>query len=96
MPSIRSSISKRRTRVALKILSLGEIMPTYSRYSEKKLVYIIIVSPSGRQPSSYTKYTKVNIRSSYNVRSVLRDTPVTPPTRPPISTDLVSRDRLRD
>ena len=70
MPPIRSSASKRRARVALKILSLGEIMPTCSRCSEKKLVYITIVSPSGRQPSSYTKYTKANMRSSYNVRSV--------------------------
>ena len=66
MPSIRSSTSKRYTRVALKILSLSEIIPTYSRYSEKKLVYITIVSPSGYQPSSYnvrsvsnTKYTRL-------------------------------------
>ena len=29
MPPIRSSASKRRTRVVLKILSLGEIIPTY-------------------------------------------------------------------
>ena len=27
---------------------------------------------------------------------VLRDTPVTPPARPPVSTNLASRDRLRD
>ena len=70
MPPIRSSISKRRTRVVLKILLLSEIIPTYSRYSKKKLVYIAIASPFGRQPSSYTKCTKANIRSSCNVRSV--------------------------
>jgi len=28
---------------------------------EKKLVYITIMALSGRQPSSYTKYTKSNI-----------------------------------
>ena len=70
MPPIRSSTSKRRTRVVLKILSLSKIIPTYSYYSEKKLVYIAIASPSSRQPSSYSKCTKVNIRSSYNVRSI--------------------------
>ena len=70
MPPIRSSASKRCTRVALKILSLGKIILTYSRYSEKKLVYITIASPSSRQPSSYAKCIKANIRSSYNVRSV--------------------------
>ena len=70
MPSIRFSTSKRRTRVVLKILSLSEVIPTYSRYSEKKLVYVAIASPSGRQPSSYTKCTKANIRSSYNIRSI--------------------------
>ena len=70
MPPIRSSISKHRTRVVLKILSLSKIILTYSRYTEKKLVYIAIASPSSRQPSSYAKYTKANIRSSCNVRSV--------------------------
>ena len=70
MPPIRSSISKRRTRVVSTILSLGKIIPTYSRYAKKKLVYVTITSPSSRQPSSYTKYIKANIRSFYNVRSI--------------------------
>ena len=70
MPPIRSSTSKRRTRIVLTILSLGKIIPTCSCYTKKKLVYIAIVSPSSRQPSSYTEYIKANIRSSYNVRSV--------------------------
>ena len=70
MPPIRSSASKRRTRVVSTILSLSKIISSYSRCSKKKLVYVTIASPSSRQPSSYTKYTKANIRSSYNVRSV--------------------------
>ena len=70
MPPIRSSASKRRTRIVSTILSLSEIMPSCSRCSKKKLVYVAIASPSIRQPSSYAKYTKANIRSSCNVRSV--------------------------
>ena len=70
MPPIRSSASKRYTRVVLTILSLSKVIPTCSRYAKKKLVYVAIVSPSGHQPSSYTKHTKANIRSSYNVRSI--------------------------
>jgi hypothetical protein len=45
-------------------------MPSYSRYTEKKLVYIAIAAPSSRQPSSYTECTRVNMRSSYNIQSV--------------------------
>ena len=73
MPPIRSSMSKRRTRVVLTILSLGKIISACSRYSKKKLVYIAIASPSGRQPSSYTKCIRANIRSSYNVRSISKN-----------------------
>ena len=45
-------------------------MPTYSYYTEKGLVYIIIITLSNRQPSSYTKYIKLNMRSSCNIRLV--------------------------
>ena len=48
MPPIRSSISKRRARIVTVILSLSEVIPSYDRYSKKKLVYVTIVSPSGR------------------------------------------------
>ena len=70
MPPIRSFASKRYTRIISTILSLSKIMSAYSRCSEKKLVYITIVLPTGRQPSSYAKCTKANMRSSYNVRSI--------------------------
>ena len=67
MPSIKSSASNRYAHIISIILLLGEIMPLYSRYMEKKLVYIAIIASSSRQPSSYIKCTKLNIRSSCNV-----------------------------
>jgi hypothetical protein len=70
MPPIKYSSSNYYNRLVTTILSLSVIMPSYSYYTEKKLVCVAIAAPSGRQPSSYTKYTRVNIRSSYNVRSV--------------------------
>ena len=41
--------------IVVLILLLGKIMPSYSYYKEKKLVYIAITALSSRQPSSYTK-----------------------------------------
>ena len=70
MPFIRSLASKYYTYVVAVILSLGKIMPTYSYCVLKGLVYITIIAPLGRQPSSYAKYIKLNIYLSYNVRSV--------------------------
>ena len=70
MPLIRSLASKRRLRLVSLILSLGEIMPLCSYCIEKRLSYIIISAPFSRQPSFYTKCTKLNMRSSYNVRLV--------------------------
>ena len=70
MPSIRSLASKHHLRLVSLILSLGEIMPLYSCYMEKRLSYIIISAPSGRQPSFYTKCIKLNMYLSYDVRLV--------------------------
>ena len=70
MPSIRSLISERYTHIVVIILSLGEIMPSYSCYKEKKLVYITIIALFSCQPSSYIKCIKLNIRLSCNIRSV--------------------------
>ena len=70
MPLIRSLVSKRRARAVAVILLLGEIMPSYSCYNKKKLVYIVIVAPFGRQSSFYSEYTKLNIHSSCNIRLV--------------------------
>ena len=70
MPLIRFSASKRRAYVVAVILSLSEIMSTYSYCVLKGLVYIAIVAPLGRQPSSCAKCIKLNICSSCNVRLV--------------------------
>ena len=47
IPPIRSTASEYRACVMVLILSLSEIMPTYSRYIKKGLVYIIITAPFG-------------------------------------------------
>ena len=70
MPFVRSLASKRRAYVVAVILLFSKIMPTYSHCVLKGLVYIAIIAPLGRQPFSYAKYTKLNIRSSCNIRSV--------------------------
>ena len=70
MPLIKSLAFERRLRLVLLILSLGEIMPSYSYCVEKKLSYVIILAFSSCQFSFYTKCTKLNIRSSCDVRSV--------------------------
>ena len=70
MPFIRSLASKRRTYIVLVILLLGETMLIYSHYAKKKLVYIIIITPSSYQPSFCVKCTKLNIYLSCNVKSV--------------------------
>ena len=70
MPFIRSLASKRCVYIVAVILLFSEIMPSYSRYKEKKLVYIIITALFSRQPSFYIKCTKLNIYLSYNIRSV--------------------------
>ena len=70
MPPIRFSASKRRAYIIAVILLLGKIMPTCSRYMLKGLVYVAIIAPLGRQPSSYTKCTKSNMRSSCDIKSV--------------------------
>ena len=70
MPFIRSLASECHTYIVILILSLGIIIPIYSYYAEKKLVYVIIAAPSGRQPSSCSECTKLNIYSSCNFRSV--------------------------
>ena len=70
MPPIRSLVSKRRAYTVAVILLLSEIMPSYSYYKEKKLVYIAIIASFNCQPFFYIKYTKLNIYLSYNIRLV--------------------------
>ena len=70
MPPIRSLASACCAYIVLVIFLLGEIMPTYSYYIKKKLVYIAIIALFSHQPSFYIKCTKLNIYLSCNIRSV--------------------------
>ena len=70
MPLIRSLVSERCAYIISIILLLSKIMPFYSCFAEKKLVYIIIIALFGCQPSSYSKYTKLNMYLSCNIKSV--------------------------
>ena len=67
---IRSLVFKYHTHSVTLILSLSVIMSIYSYYTEKKLIYVIITVSFSCQPSSYSKCIKLNIYSSYNIRSV--------------------------
>ena len=73
MPSIRFSAFKRTAccfKLVAMILLLSKIIPTYSCYMEKGLVYITIIASLGCQPSFYTKCIKLNIRLSCNIKLV--------------------------
>ena len=70
MPPIRSLVSKCHTYTVILILLLSVIMPIYSYYTEKKLVYIVITALSGYQPFFYFKCIKSNMRFSYNIKLV--------------------------
>ena len=70
MPLVKSSASERRTYIVAVILLFGKIMPTYSCCVLKGLVYIIIIALLGCQPSSYAKYTKLNMHLSCDIRLV--------------------------
>ena len=70
MTFVRSLVSKHCTYIILLILLillLGKIMPIYSYYTKKRLVYITIAAFFSREPFSYFKYTKLNIYLSYNI-----------------------------
>ena len=67
MPLIKSLTSACCSCVVVLILLLGKIMPLYSCYTKKKLIYIIIIILSSCQPSFYFKCTKSNIHSSCDI-----------------------------
>ena len=70
MPPIRFSAFKYYTLFTTFISFNGEIISPYSCYTKKGLVYIIIISPSSRQPFFYFKCTKANTCLLYNMRLV--------------------------
>jgi hypothetical protein len=73
MPPVRSLASKclaYYSKLIVVIFLFSEIMPSYSCYAEKGLVYIIIIALSGQQPSSCSECIKLNMHLSYNIYSV--------------------------
>ena len=70
MPFIRLLASKCHTYIITTILLLGKIMAIYSRYTKKKLVYIIIITSFSCQPSFCIKCTKLNMRLFCNIKLV--------------------------
>jgi len=70
IPFIRSFAFTRYITLIALIPSIGEIIPSYSCYIKKGLVYINVAALSNYQPLSCVKYIKVNICLSYNVCSV--------------------------
>jgi len=57
-------------RMVALILSLSKVILLYSYCAKEGLVYVTIAAPSSRQPSFYSKCTQLNIRLSYDVRSI--------------------------
>ena len=70
MPSIRLSVSERCALLTTYISLNREIMSLCFYYTKKRLIYIIIINPFGRQPFSYAKYTKLNTYILFNMHSV--------------------------
>jgi len=64
------SQTQRYTYMVILILLLSKVILLYSYCAKEGLVYIAIVAPFGCQPSSYFKYTRLNIHSSYDVQSI--------------------------
>ena len=46
MPPIRSSISRHYNKLITLIISINKVMPSYSYYIKKGLIYITIITPS--------------------------------------------------
>jgi hypothetical protein len=70
MPLIRFSASMCHVLLATSISLNSEIISPCSHYMKKGLAYITITDLFSCQPSSYLKYTKANIYSLCNMRSV--------------------------
>jgi hypothetical protein len=73
MPPVRSLAFKYLaycSKLIAVILLFSEIMSTCSRYTEKRLVYIIIAALFSQQLSSYFECIKLNIHLSCNIYSM--------------------------
>ena len=70
---VRFLVYKRLTRyfkLVAVIFLFSKIIFTYSRYMEKELIYIIIITLFSCQLSSCTKYIRLNIYLFCDIRSV--------------------------
>ena len=67
MPLVRSLVFKRYTYIANTIVSLSEIMPIYSHYVIKGLIYITITALFSRKPLSCSNYIKLNIHLTCDI-----------------------------
>ena len=70
MPLIRSLVSKCYVYIITSIILLSRLMPFISYYIKKGLVCIIIINFFTSQPSSYSKYIKLNMYLFYSIQSV--------------------------
>ena len=70
MPAVRLIAFKYYTLFTSSIAFNSEIISPCSYYIKKGLVCVIITEPSSRQPSFYSKCTKLNTYILYNVRLV--------------------------
>ena len=70
MPFIRLFILEHRAFLTTSISLDGEIISSCSCYIKKGLVYVTIIDLFNRQPSSYTKCTKLNTYALYNMRLI--------------------------
>ena len=67
MPFIRSLVSKYYIKLVSTIILLGEIIPSYSYYVKRRLLYIVIAAPFSCQLFFYAKCTRANMRASYDI-----------------------------
>ena len=67
MPFTKSLASVCYTLLAVSISLNSKIMDSCSHYIRKGLVCIILTAPFSCQPSSCSKWTKLNTCSSYNI-----------------------------
>ena len=75
MQELKATKVKEKNSLEAKLLAISislnsKIISPYSYYVKKGLVYITIITPFSHQPSSYSKCTKVNTYSLYNMRLV--------------------------
>ena len=70
MPPIKSFVLERRVFLAISISLDRKIVSPYFYYAKKRLIYVVLATHLGRQPSFYLKYIKVNTYLLYDMRLI--------------------------